>query len=323
MTEQIPKSAKFTFVAVLLAFIALLLIAGSASYFQMRFLEQLRKNTALNLEIDRLAEQIQQQAKSQQATAQQVQEQLSDARILRDEFAAINHQFQQLPGARRDDWRLAEVEYLLRLASQRLQLQQDSKGASLMLNDANRILGEVDDPGMLGVRKQLSSEIQAVSAVNNVDYQGIYLRIEALKQPLASVLVPPRNFTPDVPASQQKPDVWQRLLNLVSVRRLDKPLQLALTEGEGLALQHNLRLMLEQAQWALLRREPVMYQSSLKNARDWLAQFAMQHQADAMLDELGSLQSLSINPELPDISASLALLREVQQRRVYQPGGRP
>lgn len=320
MSEQTPKSARFTFVAVLLGLLALLLIAGSASYFQMRFLEQLRKNAALNLEIDRLGEQLQQQAKAQQATAQLVEEQLSDARSLRNEFAVINTQFQQLPGARRDDWRLAEVEYLLRLASQRLQLQQDPKGALMMLNDANLILAEVDDPGLLGVRKQLAAEIQAITDIGSVDYQGVYLRIEALKEPLAAALVPPQNFVPKAPVTEHKQDVWQRLLNLVSVRRLDQPLQLALTEGESIALQHNLRLMLEQAQWALLRREPQLYRSSLQNAHAWLSRFAMQHQADALLTELNSLQGLSINPALPDVSASLGLLRDVQQRRAYQAG---
>lgn len=326
MTESKPvnnSSKTAVFFALLIGFIALFLVAGSAGYFQMRFLEQLRKNAALNLEVDRLAEQIQQQAKSQQNLTQQVQDQFSDARSLRDEFTLINNQFQQLPGARRDDWRLAEVEYLLRLASQRLQLQQDSKGALLMLNDANNILAEVDDPGLLNVRKQLSVEIRAVSEQGNLDYQGIFLRIEALKEPLAKVLVPAQNFVSPVAENEQKPDIWQRLLNLVSVRRLDKPLQLALSEGEGIALQHNLRLMLEQAQWALLRREPQVYQSSLKNAHDWLSRFAFQKQADALLEELNSLQSLNITSEVPDISSSLNLLRDVQLRRAYQPGNKP
>lgn len=59
-------------------------------------------------------------------------------------------------GASRKDWRLAEAEHLLRLASLRLSALQDINSAQALVQGADEILREQDDPGAFGAREQLA-----------------------------------------------------------------------------------------------------------------------------------------------------------------------
>ena len=87
-------------------------------------------------------------------------------------------------------------------------------------------------------------------------------------------------------------------------------------------VQQNLRLMLEQAQLALLQRSPGVYTRSLDKAVSWVDEyFQLNETAQALLVSLRELQQLHVDPELPDISASLALLKAYLSNPV--PGTRP
>ena len=91
---------------------------------------------------------------------------------------------------------------------------------------------------------------------------------------------------------------------------------------EGLVLQ-KLRMLLEQAQVALLSGNGALYSESLERAGHWVAQFRDSDEAtaSAMAREISQLQQTRVAVQVPDLSRSLRALDEAMQARVEQPVG--
>jgi len=77
---------------------------------------------------------------------------------------AQSKQQQQLP-----KWELAEAEYLLRLANQRLAMEQDPAAAVTLLQAADEIMRTSEQVGSYGVRQAIAKDISALLAVPMVD----------------------------------------------------------------------------------------------------------------------------------------------------------
>ena len=80
-------------------------------------------------------------------------------------------------------WKTAEVEYLLRVANQRVLMERDVKGALGLLKSADGLLSELDDYAMHDVRAALAEEILRLEQFVSADVSGIFLRLEAVKTP--------------------------------------------------------------------------------------------------------------------------------------------
>ena len=75
--------------------------------------------------------------------------------------------------------------------------------------------------------------------------------------------------------------------------------------------QENLRLMLEQAQTALLREEAVVYQKSIEKAAAWLHKhYGHYPEKTAMVTLLNELKIQPILTQLPSVSSSLYTLSQ-------------
>lgn len=221
------------------------------------------------------------------------------------------------------EWLYAEVEYLLRLANQRLQLERDVGGAQALLHAADRRLEQADNPAFLPVRREIHSELAALDSVPNVDRSGIYLQLAAEAQQLEKL-----PLSQDTEALSAKVDdgstysggwreqlarMGSQLKDLVTVRHHDEVLEALITPEQEGYLRQNVRLLLEQAQLALLKGEPEVYRTSLGRAGE-LVKAYYKTDSDGVQKALGRLDQLAgrdIHPELPDISASLTQLRDV------------
>jgi uroporphyrin-3 C-methyltransferase len=93
-------------------------------------------------------------------------------------------------------------------------------------------------------------------------------------------------------------------------------------QWEGLVRQ-NLRMLLEQAQVALLSGNQTLYRESLERSQHWVKQFFDSDEAAsrAMAQEISQLQGLTVAVELPDISRSLRALDQAMEQRLQQGGG--
>lgn len=250
----------------------------------------------------------------------------------------------KLPGAERQDWMLAEAEYLLRLANQRLQLEQDSRGALAMLEAADAVLVETGNPYYNPVRADIAAEILALASVPATDVTGAIKRLQALQDALIDLeWVPTQRFvaeelsaletvgaasSADGEVALADPTPWYQHLyqemlegvgKVIRIRQHDMPLDAPVSPDQLYYLQQNSRLMLEQAQVALLRQEQALYQRSLARVQEWLNQYLVNDRSDAQAvqQSLAQLASWDVSPVVPDISGSLMKLQRLleEQRR--------
>jgi uroporphyrin-3 C-methyltransferase len=254
----------------------------------------------------------QQSALARFAEDQRLEREASAERLLE----AVNQLASQAPPSRRE-WKVAEVAYLLRIANHRLLMERDVEGAEQLLVAADAILTELDDFSLYQVRAELADEILALRGVESNDVQGLFLRLEAVKTELKG----PSLRLPRLGTSQPEPQpadagLWASLVHelggYLRFRRFDgdsvKPL---LAPEEAVYLELNLRLMLERAQLAALRREQIVYRQSLDTALEWLVTYLDDEQQRWSVGELEALAAIELDQPLPDISGSLVALQSL------------
>ncbi len=300
-------------------------------------------------QIAALSEQIQQQRQQLQALRQQLQQAESSQQqqaatqqrslaTLRQRLDSQNKRLLSMASTDRDDWRLAEAEYLLQLANQRLLIEADSGTAEGLLAAADKILMELQDVDLFVVREGINRDLTALKLSPKIDREGVYLRLAALAAQVQGLAVlPSQSFVqvepavPVAPASDAIAEPVSRLLGFkqylrarldrladyIRISRHDETVRPLLPPDSQSYVQQNLRFMLERAQLALMRQQQVVYQGSIQQARDWLLDYYSLTGTPAGLNatasrfdaELEQLQLLNVVESVPDISQSLEQLQ--------------
>lgn len=254
---------------------------------------------------------------------------------LDEELQSISHRVSTVAaimGRSEQGWALAEVEYLLRIASQRLQLQRDTGAAEKALEAADARLRELADPHYLNVREQIAGDLEAVKAVPSVDIDGLSVTLSSAIQRIDGLPVAGTHYEPATASDNNQPEtpttagsidelgqvVWGSLSGLFRLREHDKPVGPMLPPEREYYLRENLRLQLATARIALLRNDQAQFREALQTAGQWLREyFDMSDEGVAQLESrLKSIAATDIRPALPDVSGSLRLLR--QQMRLSE-----
>ena len=338
--EKKAKSGRgIAALAILLALIAILM----AGYIGWRGLPIEKKQPDLQAGVSELQSQLaRQQAKLSDTSSStfvlkhEVVELDQREKRLLDRVDSLSRKVRELEGSSRDQWQLAEVEYLLRLANQRL-LMGDNVGASeSLLVSADSILRELDDYSLFPVREALAEDLAELKAGSRFDKETTYLRLTTLsnlipklilldEQRLSSPMLPAKAPTTTISESsaetwQEKAkvalmEVWLEFIGLFRVNtNREEPVEMLLSHEQELAVRQNLRLMLEQAKLAILTREQRIYQDSLEQAEQWLTRYFVRggDASQAMINELGELKTMVVAPDLPSIHRSLDALKHVR-----------
>lgn len=248
----------------------------------------------------------------------------------------LNEQRKELArfsSADRDSWLMAEAQYLLRLANQRLIMAGDTDAAKALLGSADKVLRELDDASLHTVRAAVAADLAAVRAVPKVDVEGIYLRLSALIGQAGALKI---FELPELPESApvEAAEDWQgrlkqgyeaalaKVSDYIIIRRRDVPMQALMDPQWESLVRQNLRMLLEQAQVALLSGNQTLFRESLGRAQHWVNEFAESDTAaaNAMDREIKSLQGLTVEVANPDISGSLRALDDAIERRLQQRG---
>ena len=337
-TEALARKSRWP-AALLFILVLLALSFGGYSFWlgQQRALEM----TQLSQQLQGMQRQLE-TAQSNQSQLQQLEQLLvTENQRLQQALDAIGRQtahndsrIAELAGSDRQDWLVAEAEYLMRLANQRLNLEGDVTGAQAMLEAADKVLLETRNPAFDSVRQQLALEINALRRVPGVDRVGAVSRLQAMQDALDKV-----NWMPLARLPQASPDdsasstsqtwygqLWGEVVSgigsIIRIRRQDTPMDIPMSPEQAYYLQQNVRLMLEQAQLAMLRSDQTLYDRSLKRVAGWVNQYLPEADqgAAAMSELLAELQRWKVDAEAPDISRSLGLLR---QRMSISPSALP
>ncbi len=321
----------------LILLLVLLALAGGGYYSWQQSQSQGQMLAAVNVQVESQQQQISQLEQTlAEARKQQLDQHADDRELLTaisQRLDSHNKRLLSMSSTSRDDWLLAEAEYLLRLANQRLLMERGTRGAQALLEAADNILRDLDDVDLFPVRKALARDLAALKLAGQIDREDIYLRLAVLTEQVETLeVLAPEQVTPaiiresaEMPAVEPL-DFWsrfrkslsgalQKLGNYVRIRRRSEPVEPLLAPRDQLYLSQNLRLMLERAQLAMLREEQEIYRHSLDQAQRWLRTYYGMNEKSPVLEQtLAELKRERVSQELPSISGSLAQLKAYIER---------
>jgi len=291
-------------------------------------------SAAESARIDRLAERLDRLTRDSDQTR-------SSAKQLRDALSALEQResaaAQEIAGllaASRQtnlDWALAEIEYLLVIATHRLQLLHDVRTALAAMESAAARLQNLDHPGLADLRAQLAADLDALRAVRDVDITGLALyltdlagRVDSL--PLAGGAGQALRAQDGGGAGAETGwrglllSIWRELKSLVVVSRGGAAAGATLLPEEQYFLFQNLRLQIETARLAVARRDTRMLQAALSMLDGLLRRHFDTKSTEVanVLDAFKRMRELDLDPDLPDINSSMETLHAFVHERAHE-----
>lgn len=338
------KTSKVSSIALIILLLLIIGVAVSAFYGlrfwtdystkqEQRLATIESKNNAQLLKIDALSqEQARKNSDQIEFLATIKQGQNSLQKQINQRLDSHTERLRALAGTSRNDWLLAEARYLLRLASQRLLVENSTVGAQALLHSADNILLSIDDPELMPVRSAIASEMIALKLAKAIDRPGIYLQLSALKDEIQALpLIPYRpkseSTSVEVLLADDEPNQWYspmissinavivELKGFVQIRQHDQAPDLLISEQQQLQIINNLMLMLEQAQYSLLHEEELIYQASLEKAKKWWKSYYSHYSEYEVINhEINKLLNKEITQTIPTINRSTKLLTDYIDR---------
>ena len=240
----------------------------------------------------------------------------------------LNQRLETVLGASRKDWRLAEAEHLLRLASLRLSALQDISSAQALVQGADDILREQNDPGSFAAREQLAKSLTALRSVEQPDRTGLFLKLGALRDQVADLnaLAPQYKdagdsllgLTADGDGASRWAQWWDEISHYIRIDfNADKNVR-PLLAGQSLTqVRLALSLALEQAQWAALNGQEAVYAQALAQAQEVLkGNFNPDNtQSKKILEQVIELSKQPVTVKTPDLAGTLSAVQAYLERR--------
>ncbi len=99
---------------------------------------------------------------------------------LRQQLATVQQQQDSVNAQANLEWKILEAEYLLGLASQKLQLQGDLPSAITLLENADAALLASGSNAAFATRQAIADDLVSLRKEVPIDHAGMYLRLDAL-----------------------------------------------------------------------------------------------------------------------------------------------
>jgi uroporphyrin-III C-methyltransferase len=243
---------------------------------------------------------------------------------MQNQRAALSTLYQNLSGSR-DEMVLADVEQMLMIADQQLQLSANVRAALIAMQQADERLQHMDRVALNGVRKVIERDMEKLRALPSVDVPGISNQLDDLIDAIDTMpLTQELRLQQKAAAASSAPiagetywqrfwrEVWEEARHLVLIENTQKRTLPLLSPTDTFFLRENLKLRLLSARLALLSHDDASFKQDLRTAQDWIQRY-FDAKSPAGAEALGTLRKLgasSISIELPDISDSLAAVRD-------------
>lgn len=319
VTQDQPRRSG---VAGLLAVLALLLAAGALAggYFvyeqEIKPLKRLKTTVKLISNTGATQDDL-------QAIQQNLQALSAGNERLESEIANAGGEYQSLQAGMADlrreaqwgqrEWSLAEVEFLVNVARQQLQINQDVGSAVAALEGAAKRLDTVASPELAPLRQQLSQDIAMLENLPPITADEI---LHGLMQASKSIqpIPEPAPETSEPAAEEQQPtaekglnDIWSNFKSAVSSRvrvvRHEAPLNALTQQGVEAWKVDMLMLKIEVLRLTLMQRDNAALQRELTRLSTWVKQTLPEKQAAGIEAEIQKLQAFSI-PPMPVLQSS-------------------
>lgn len=225
---------------------------------------------------------------------------------------------------------LSNIRQLIQQAQNNLLYLQDPDSALSALTLAEKQLAELPPSILLeSLHTLLAQNIASLKTLPHIDLNKALAQLDKLQTqvtqlPLISritfndkeIATPPNAaIAPErkwVDAIQSSLRNFQQL---IIIRHLDKPIEPLLPQAQQQYLQHNLQLLLQQAQWALLYHQEKIYHTSLQHSKEAIQRhFVVNAPAtQVVIQAIDKLEKLNIQPNLPDLVPTLTAVDSLEK----------
>lgn len=236
-----------------------------------------------------------------------------------------------IKGRRPNDWLLAEADYLVKLAGRKLFLEQDAESATLLMENADQRIAELNDPSLTPLRKAMAHDITQLKAIPFIDKDGLVLKLISLQQwvdqlPLANAILPETAQAEQASVSKDITD-WQSNLmsslkafgeNFITFRVRDGQAVPLLSPQQHFYLRENLKAKLETAIKAVYGEQQEVYHTALTTAKQWSETFfnLQDNQVKTFNQSLVTLADQNIEVTYPQTLTSQQPLADVIRDRL-------
>ncbi|RWR02762.1 uroporphyrin-III methyltransferase [[Pantoea] beijingensis] len=337
-TPEQPQKAKNAGTALGAIAIVIALAMGVGLYINGKYQEQLQ--TEANQALTTKLEELQRQSTSdKQQLTQQLATRDSALQTERDRLSATSQQLDELKekvttisGNDAHTWLLAQADYLVKLAGRKLWSDQDVTTAAALLKSADASLADMNDPSLIDVRRALTHDISELSAVSQVDYDGIILKLNQLANGVDNLRLAD-NDNDDTPMDADSNELtsslneWRQNLvkswhtfmdDFITIRRRDNTAEPLLAPNQDVYLRENIRSRLLIAAQAVPRHQDEIYRQSIDTVSTWVrAWFDTNDPATkSFLAQLDDLSQQNVSMDVPDALESQPMLNKLMQTRV-------
>ncbi|MBD8165446.1 uroporphyrinogen-III C-methyltransferase [Erwinia persicina] len=335
---QPPRKAKNsgTVLGVVAIAIALAVGAGLYMYGQHQAQQQAAASQALASQLSDL----QQSAVSDnQSLVKQLAVQTSALDTARQQQAAMSQQLDELKqkvatisGSDAQTWMLAQADYLVKMAGRKLWSDQDVTTAAALLKSADASLADMNDPSLIDVRRALTQDISTLSALSQVDYDGIILKLNQLSNDVDNLRIAD-NDSDNAPMDSDSGELssslreWRQNLvkswhnfmdDFITIRRRDATAEPMMAPDQDIYLRENIRSRLLIAAQAVPRHQDEIYKQSIDTVSAWTRAWFDSNDAStrAFLSQLDELSQQSVSMDVPEALQSQPLLDKLMETRV-------
>ena len=187
-----------------------------------------------------------------------------------------------LSGKQDKSWRVNEAYYLLKIANNRVMFMQDVDTALYLINQADELLGQLDDPNLFVTRQKLNEDRQRLNGWPKVDSTGLAIRVSALQSSvtqLPMVIIAQEKEPEQV---EEAPDVWyEHLLYSIqqlgdqwfTVRQHGSGYTPIITDSDEQKLRFAIMMTLQTIQFAILHHNDDLYQANLLQLKSRLENY--------------------------------------------------
>lgn len=318
--------------------VAIALAAGVGLYglTKTQATRQSETSAGLSSQIAALQKAQESQKSELESIIKQQADQLTEARQQQDSLAKKLDEVQQkvavISGSDTKTWLLAQADFLVKLAGRKLWSDQDVTTAAALLKSADASLADMNDPSLISARRAITNDIASLAAVNQVDYDGIILKVNQLANQVDNLRLADNNDD-DSPMDSDSDELsssisewrvnlqksWQNFMDsFITVRRRDETAVPLLAPNQDIYLRENIRSRLLVAAQAVPRHQEETYKQALDNVSTWVRAYYDTDDATtkAFLEDIDRLSQQSITMNVPESLQSQALLEKLMQTRV-------
>lgn len=322
------------YLAILSLIVAVIAIATALYTIQLN--QQLHQNfneqkNQMVLRLDELGQQQNTIESSVSSTGQNLKD---TEKEIQDRLKGLHKQFQLTIQQREydnQDWMLLKARYYLELAQINAHWSDSNNTTIALLKQADMILANISTQDVFKIRQAIAKEIALLNASSQLDTAGLLSQLDAMNQtisklPLATL---PASKASTAAIKKTNTKAWKERLQdsvsvlekLVVIRHHDEDIKPLLSPVYVAVVRENIRLNLQQAQWAVLKRNNEIYQMAINEAI-MNVQRNFDPNASASKDvliQLTHLKTLNLHQPRPKLALSLPLLNQLIDQKQTSP----